>query len=96
MGPCPQWHSYIEVLTPSPSDVNVCGDRVFKMVIGIKASLYKCALVQYDWYRYRRRLGHRYENKKERSCEDPVRAKGGLPETKPTDNLVLDFYPPEQ
>lgn len=79
MGPCPQCHTCIEVLTPSPSDVNIFGDRVFEVVTGVKTRLDRWALVQYDWCPYRRRLGHRCENKKERSREDPVRAKERAP-----------------
>lgn len=34
---------------------------------------YGWALIQYDWCPYKRRFGHRCENKEERPCEDTVR-----------------------
>lgn len=55
---CVPQNSYVEVLIPNALDVTVSENSVYKGHLG-------WALIQCDWYLYKKRLGHNHTQKED-------------------------------
>lgn len=56
-------NSFAELPTPSPSGCDFRG-RILKEIIKMKMRSYKLALIQCDWFPYKKQtVGHRYSGK---------------------------------
>ena len=74
--------------------------RLFKRGIKVKTGSYERALIQYDWYPYKRRAGHRHTEGRPREDTGWKTAtykskREASEETDAADTLILDFQPLE-